>query len=64
MFLGEKKDASESFSGMRDALADFRGLIFFILAALFRSMLDPLVVMFAIPFGIIGVVVRPHAVWL
>jgi len=31
-------------------------IIFFILAALFRSLLDPLVVMFAIPFGVIGVV--------
>ena len=28
----------------------------FILAALFRSLLDPLVVMFAIPFGAIGVI--------
>jgi len=56
VFLGEKKDASESFSGMRDALLISAAIIFFILAALFRSMLDPLVVMFAIPFGIIGVV--------
>jgi multidrug efflux pump subunit AcrB len=56
VFLGEKKDASESFSGMRDALLISAALIFFILAALFRSMLDPLVVMFAIPFGVIGVV--------
>jgi len=31
-------------------------IIFFILAALFRSLLDPLVVMFAIPFGLIGVI--------
>ena len=31
-------------------------IIFFILAALFRSLLDPLVVMVAIPFGAIGVV--------
>ena len=56
VFLGEKKDASESFSGMRDALLISAAIIFFILAALFRSMLDPLVVMLAIPFGIIGVV--------
>ena len=32
-------------------------IIFFILAALFRSLLDPLVVMLAIPFGLIGVVI-------
>jgi multidrug efflux pump subunit AcrB len=56
LFLGEKKDASESFDGMRDALLISAVLIFFILATLFRSMLDPLVVMFAIPFGLIGVV--------
>ncbi|MGB5178514.1 MAG: efflux RND transporter permease subunit, partial [Gammaproteobacteria bacterium] len=56
VFLGEKKDASESFSGMRNALLISAAIIFFILAALFRSMLDPLIVMFAIPFGIIGVV--------
>jgi len=56
IFLGEKKDASESFSGMRDAMLISAAIIFFILAALFRSMLDPLIVMFAIPFGIIGVV--------
>jgi len=56
LFLGEKKDASESFQGMRDALVISVAVIFFILAALFRSLLDPLVVMFAIPFGAIGVV--------
>ncbi|MGD8311916.1 MAG: efflux RND transporter permease subunit [Gammaproteobacteria bacterium] len=56
LFLGEKKDAAESFDGMRDALLIAVALIFFILAALFRSLLDPLVVMFAIPFGSIGVV--------
>jgi multidrug efflux pump subunit AcrB len=56
LFLGEKKDASESFSGMKDALLISAALIFFILAALFRSLLDPLVVMIAIPFGSIGVV--------
>jgi multidrug efflux pump subunit AcrB len=56
MFLGEKKDASESFRGMKDALLISAAIIFFILAALFRSLLDPLVVMIAIPFGVIGVV--------
>ena len=56
IFLGEKKDASESFSGMQDALLISAAIIFFILAALFRSLLDPLVVMMAIPFSVIGVV--------
>ncbi|MDH3870694.1 MAG: efflux RND transporter permease subunit, partial [Gammaproteobacteria bacterium] len=56
LFLGEKKEASESFEGMRDALLIAGAIIFLILATLFRSLLDPLVVMFAIPFGFIGVV--------
>ena len=56
LFLGEKKEASESFDGMRDALLIAGAIIFIILATLFRSLLDPLVVMFAIPFGFIGVV--------
>ncbi|NNF97456.1 MAG: efflux RND transporter permease subunit, partial [Halobacteria archaeon] len=32
-------------------------IIFVILAALFRSLLDPIAVMFAVPFGIVGVVI-------
>jgi len=56
LFLGEKKEAAESFEGMRNALLIAGAFIFFILAALFRSLVDPLVVMFAIPFGFIGVV--------
>ena len=41
---------------MREALVIALAIIFFILASLFRSLLDPLVVMLAIPFGFIGVV--------
>ena len=57
LFLGEKKEAAESFQGMRDAMIISALLIFFILSALFKSILDPLVVMFAIPFGAIGVII-------
>jgi multidrug efflux pump subunit AcrB len=57
LFLGEKKEAQESMAGMKRALIISLAIIFFILAALFKSLLDPLVVMFAIPFGVIGVVV-------
>ncbi len=57
MFLGQKKEAAESMTGMKQAGLIALVLIFFILAALFRSLLDPLVVMFAIPFGLIGVIV-------
>ncbi|MEA3242686.1 MAG: efflux RND transporter permease subunit, partial [Pseudomonadota bacterium] len=56
-FLGEKKEAADSMKGMRHATLIALAIIFFILASLFKSLLDPLVVMFAIPFGFIGVVV-------
>jgi len=55
IWLGEKKEAAESVADMTDALLLALAVIFFILAALFKSLLDPLVVMFAIPFGVIGV---------
>jgi len=56
VFMGEKREASESMRDMVSAFTIALALIFFILAALFKSLLDPLVVMFAIPFGIIGVI--------
>ena len=56
IYLGEKKEASESMQGMLRAGIISLGIIFFILGALFRSLLDPLVVMVAIPFGAIGVI--------
>ena len=57
LFLGEKKEASDSIADMKRAGFIALAIIYFILVALFRSLLDPLVVMFAIPFGIIGVIV-------
>jgi len=57
LFLGEKKEAADSMKGMRHASLIALAVIFFILASLFKSLLDPLVVMLAIPFGFIGVVV-------
>jgi len=57
LFLGEKKKTAESFDDMGRAMLISLAIIFFILSALFKSLLDPLVVMFAIPFGMIGVVV-------
>ena len=57
LFLGEKKDATESFQDISHALLIAAAFIFFILAALFRSLIDPIIVMFAIPFGFIGVIV-------
>jgi len=57
LFLGEKKEAADLMKGMRHASLIALAVIYFILASLFKSLLDPLVVMFAIPFGFIGVVV-------
>lgn len=56
VFMGEKREASDSMHDMISAFFIALVMIFFILAALFKSLLDPLVVMFAIPFGIIGVI--------
>ncbi len=56
IWLGEKKQASESMGDMLQAMVIALAIIFLILAALFKSLLDPLVVMFAIPFGLIGVI--------
>ncbi len=56
IFLGEKRKAGKSIADMLRAMVIALAVIFFILAALFKSLLDPLVVMFAIPFGVIGVI--------
>ncbi|RMG27539.1 MAG: efflux RND transporter permease subunit [Gammaproteobacteria bacterium] len=61
-FLGEKKEASESLADARRAMVLALALIFFLLAALFGSLLDPFVVMLAIPFGMIGVILG-HALF-
>ncbi len=57
LFLGEKKEANDSFNDMLNALIISLAVIFFILAALFKSILDPFVIMLAIPFAIVGVVI-------
>ena len=62
LFLGEKKAAGDSFKDMKRAGIISLAIIFFILSSLFKSLLDPLVVMFAIPFGLIGVIIG-HAIF-
>lgn len=62
LYLGEKKDAQESFSGMGQAMIIALVMIFFMLTVLFKSLLEPLIVMIAIPFGMIGVVIG-HAIF-
>ena len=62
VFLGEKRESDQALEGMTQALLIALGLIFFILTVLFKSLLDPLVVMFVIPFSFIGVVIG-HALF-
>ena len=62
LFLGEKKDAEEAFGGMFQALIIALAVIFFMLTALFKSLIDPIVVMITIPFGLIGVIIG-HALF-
>ena len=57
LLLGEKKEAAESIAGVNRALVIAGALVFVILAGLFRSLLDPFVIMFIAPFSIVGVVV-------
>ncbi len=55
-YLGEKQEALDATTDMQFAVTVALILIFFILALLFKSVLDPLVVMFSIPFCLVGVV--------
>ena len=57
LHLGEKKESQDSFNDIGNMLIIALAMIFFILAALFKSLIDPLVIMFAIPFAIVGVII-------
>lgn len=53
---GESKDTSSSLGSFRKALVGSAFIIFIILVIQFSSMAQPLIIMSAIPFGLIGVV--------
>jgi multidrug efflux pump subunit AcrB len=55
-YTGEFRDTQESMDSMLAAFWLALGVIFVILAALFRSFLQPVIIMVAIPFAFIGVV--------
>ena len=57
LHLGEKKESRDSFNDIGNMLIIALVVIFFILAALFKSLLDPFVIMLAIPFAIVGVII-------
>ncbi len=52
---GEAASMRESFGGLTFGFALAVLLIYFVMVVLFRSFLDPLIVMLAVPLGIIGV---------
>ena len=52
---GEVESMRESFAGLRFGFALAVVLIYFVMVTLFRSFLDPLIVMLAVPLGLIGV---------
>jgi multidrug efflux pump subunit AcrB len=56
-FGGEVEDTRESRSDLRNAVIMAVVLIFIILAVLFNSLWKPLVVMLAIPFGMVGIII-------
>ncbi len=53
---GQNKEMSESFESMQFAILLAVFLVYLIMASQFESLLHPLVIMFSIPFAIIGVV--------
>lgn len=55
-FSGENKDTEESMASLGRAFLVGLLIIYMILASLFRSLAQPLIVMSAIPFAVIGVV--------
>lgn len=56
-FLGSQEEQAKSFSSLRIAMPIALLMIYAILAAVFRSYLQPLVVMAAIPFGFQGAII-------
>jgi len=55
-FAGEIKDTRESGGDFKNAIFMVCLLIFLILAVLFNSLTRPIIIMLAIPFGVVGVV--------
>lgn len=58
---GQTQAQKEAFAGLKFAALMAIALVYMILASQFRSLLDPLVIMFSVPLGISGVFV---ALWL
>lgn len=57
VFAGDYEEQQEAFSELGLALILALAFVYMVMASLYESLLDPLVVMFAVPLAIIGVVV-------
>jgi len=55
-FSGEVEDTRESTTNLRNAVIMAGVLIYIILSVLFNSLWRPLVIMLAIPFGVVGII--------
>jgi multidrug efflux pump subunit AcrB len=55
-FQGDQRETERSFGGLKSAFALSLLLIYMILGSLFRSFSQPLVIMFIIPFGAMGMI--------
>jgi CzcA family heavy metal efflux pump len=53
---GEVQSMRESFSGLGFGLLMAVALVYLVMVAQFRSFLDPLIILFAVPLGIVGVI--------
>ncbi len=53
---GEAESMRESFRGLGLGLLMAVALVYLVMVALFRSFLDPLIILFAVPLGVIGVI--------
>jgi multidrug efflux pump subunit AcrB len=53
---GEVQSMKESFAGLGFGLLMATALVYLVMVAQFRSFLDPLIILFAVPLGIIGVI--------
>jgi len=54
--VGQSQEMSKAFASMRFAILLAAFLVYLVMASQFESLLHPLVIMFAIPFGLTGVV--------
>lgn len=59
-FSGEIKDTRESTGDLQNAVVLVLALIYLILAVLFESLWKPVVIMLAIPIGLVGIILAFH----